>query len=332
MKKIPHLLFLIFITSTTLKAQEPQFTQYFNAPLYLNPAFTGLTDLHRFSVNYRNQWPGMKKGYSTYMASYDYNMNSYNSGIGGFVAQDVAGSVGLANTFGAVNYSYKIKTGYDGEIRGGIMAGFGQKRIDNTKLVFNDQFITGAATSADAAAINSKTYLDLGFGALYNSDNFWGGISVKHINSPDVSMNGSAQHMPVFTSLHTGYRIVLSSDSVVTQAVTISAHYRHEKANDQLDIGASYKYKMIFAGLWYRGLPLKKYGSGYSNNESIAILAGTEIPGQKLKICYSYDLTVSSLTYKNTNGAHEVSIIYEMGSSKKKKVVKKKGVSIRQKF
>ena len=64
-----------------MKAQDPQFTQFYAAPVYLNPAFTGLTDNHRIAVNYRNQWPSVSKSFQTYLASYDYNLQKINSGI-----------------------------------------------------------------------------------------------------------------------------------------------------------------------------------------------------------------------------------------------------------
>jgi len=61
--------------------QDPQLTQFYAAPHYLNPAFTGLTTEHRFVANYRNQWPGIRKTYSTALAAYDYNLSDENSGF-----------------------------------------------------------------------------------------------------------------------------------------------------------------------------------------------------------------------------------------------------------
>ena len=38
-------------------AQDPQFSQFYAAPLYLNPAFAGSAQEARVGINYRNQWP-----------------------------------------------------------------------------------------------------------------------------------------------------------------------------------------------------------------------------------------------------------------------------------
>ena len=80
------------------KAQDPEFSQYYAAPLYLNPAFTGTTIDHRFMANYRNQWPNVARGYESYAFSYDYNMDYYNSGVGFMAVVDKAGTAGMKSS------------------------------------------------------------------------------------------------------------------------------------------------------------------------------------------------------------------------------------------
>ena len=48
---------------------DPEFTQYYANPLYLNPAFAGSNICPRIHVNYRNQWPGLAANYVTFSAS-----------------------------------------------------------------------------------------------------------------------------------------------------------------------------------------------------------------------------------------------------------------------
>jgi len=78
--------FTLFILLTLLSwnslSQDPQFSQYYAAPLYLNPAFTGTSQSHRFIANYRNQWPNIARGFVTTAVSYDVDLHQYNSGIG----------------------------------------------------------------------------------------------------------------------------------------------------------------------------------------------------------------------------------------------------------
>ena len=311
-----------FILCFGLKAQDPQFTQFYAAPMYLNPAFTGLTYEHRFTANYRNQWPGVKTAYSTYMATYDYNLSSINSGIGAFVLQDRAGTSNLVSTQMGLNYAYRVKLGKYTEARGGVSLVMNQKKIDDSKLIFNDQFITGSSISQDALSANKINYFDMAIGGLLNSTNYWVGFSAKHVNQPNASMTGDIQPLPISSSLHGGYRYIIeargSGKTKLEEFISASVNIRNEQKYSQLDIGAYYFKSFINVGIWYRGLPLKHYKPGYPNRESVALLVGLELPDKNFKIGYSYDLTVSSLRINNTQGAHEVSLVYEIASKRKR--------------
>jgi len=314
--------FLALICCLKLIAQDPQFTQFYASPLYLNPAFTGLTYEHRFALNYRNQWPGVSTAYTTYMASYDYNVSNINSGIGGYVLQDRAGSSNLVTTQYAVNYAYRIKVNKFSEARGGISIGMSQLKIDNSHLIFNDQLNPNVVPTNTAGSVQGINYLDMGVGGLFNSTNYWFGISAKHINEPNNSLVGDITPIPVSLSVHGGYRYIItargSGKTKLEEFVSASVNYRREQRYDQLDIGAYYFKSILNFGLWYRGLPLKHYKPGYPNRESVAILIGLEVPDKNLRIGYSYDITVSHLGLRNTLGAHEVSLVYEIAKKRKR--------------
>src|ERR1700761_772165 len=88
-----RVLFPILVLATclfNLKAQDPQFTQFYANPLYLNPAFAGTARCPRIAMNYRNQWPNLGQGasYVTYSASYDMHVNALAGGIGVLVTTD----------------------------------------------------------------------------------------------------------------------------------------------------------------------------------------------------------------------------------------------------
>ncbi|MDI1354673.1 MAG: PorP/SprF family type IX secretion system membrane protein [bacterium] len=318
-----HIIFLLHLAITAM-AQEPQFTQFYAAPMYLNPAFTGHTYEHRFTANYRNQWPSVKTAYKTYMATYDYNISNLNSGIGGFVLQDHAGTSRLVTTQTGLNLAYRFKVKKHAEIRAGMMIAMTTKKLDNTTLVFNDQLISGGApgSSADAKSVEPVTYLDLGAGLLFNSTNYWFGIAAKHINQPNNSMAGNTEALPVYLDIHGGYRYIISAKGAgrtdLQEFVSASFHFRKEQNYSQLDLGAYYFKSFLNVGLWYRGLPFKHYQPGYPNRESIAVLLGLEIPDKNFRIGYSYDITISHLGITNTQGAHEVSLVYEIAKKRKK--------------
>ncbi len=313
---------LVFICCGKMVAQDYQFTQFYASPMMLNPAFTGLIYEHRFSAAYRNQWPGVKRAFSTYMATYDYNISNLNSGVGAFILQDRAGTSNLVTTLGGVNFAYRFKVNKFSEVRAGVSVAMAQKKLDNTTLIFNDQLITGSGVSQDALNTQPVNYADLGLGAVFNSTNCWIGLTAKHINQPNASLTGSVQPLPLYISAHGGYRYIISAKgkgkTKLEEFISASFNYRHQEKYDQLDIGAYYFKSLLNVGLWYRGLPLKRYKAGYPNRETVAILLGVEVPDKNLKIGYSYDVTISRLGINNTQGAHEISIVYEIYKKNKR--------------
>jgi len=75
MKLITHYYFLLIVllfSCSTAFGQDPIFSQFYAAPLQINPAFTGNTYTPNIALNYRNQWSGWPgTAYSTYAASVD---------------------------------------------------------------------------------------------------------------------------------------------------------------------------------------------------------------------------------------------------------------------
>jgi len=328
-------IFLLGLCSNLLLAQDPQFSQFYSAPQFLNPAYTGLTDQHRFVANYRTQWPGVNKTYQTYMGAYDYNAEKANSGIGFYVLQDKAGTAGLKQTQMALNYAYKIKINLESQIRLGLDASYNLKSLDFTKLLFNDQLVTGSAVSLDAGSYQQRQYLDVGAGALYTAKKVWLGVVAKHLNQPNVSMVGQKDNLPVYFGVHGGYKYIVGStgpndDEDAKKYISAAFNYRHQLNYDQLDIGAYYTTSPITVGVWYRGIPFKKYSSLFPNSESVAVLLGFEIPKQKLRVGYSFDFTISTLKINNTKGAHEISLVYELASKQKR--LARKGTVVHPKF
>src|SRR5471030_2677540 len=108
MKKITmsFLLVLGIFSAKNAKAQDPQFTQFYANPLYLNPAFAGTARCPRICLNYRNQWPNLSGTYVTYSASYDQHFDALSGGIGVLVTTDDQAKGTLKTTTASFIYSY----------------------------------------------------------------------------------------------------------------------------------------------------------------------------------------------------------------------------------
>lgn len=309
----------LFLASNTSFAQDPQFSQFYAVSSYLNPAFTGNTLLGRFSLNYRNQWPSIPKGFVSYSFSYDHNMRDLNSGLGLLVLRDKAGSGGLRFTSIGGLYSYNLQLSRKQAIRAGLRFSYVSRNYDLSRLVFADQIARSSSTTIESNLGEGTSYVDIGTGMVFYSEHYWAGLAIDHINKPNESLTGTTTELPIKTSLHAGYNIPVKRDIKyeVESSVTIAANYKAQQKWDQLDIGTYYNFNSVVLGMWYRGIPLlKAYQPGYGNNDALVLLAGVQVAG--LRIGYSYDITISKLA-DCTSGSHEISLRYEFPNPKKKR-------------
>lgn len=322
------LLFLFVLLSSGLLAQDPEFTQYYAAPLYLNPAFAGTASDHRFIVNYRNQWPNITNGFITSAFSYDYNMPHVNSGVGFLVTDDRAGAAGLKSTTFNFQYSYKVRVQESLVVSTGLNFGAGFRSVDFNKLVFGDQLLfdsNGQVPSDDPVlrAGGQSAYFDFGAGLLAYSKRFWMGFSAAHINRPNRSLLGNEAALPTRFTLHGGVRLPLENSAIKRDnvaAIMPSFIYKNQTEFDQLDIGTYFLYEPVIAGIWYRGIPIKQNVADRVSQDAVVVLLGFQM--QKLELVYSYDFTVSSLG-PIAGGAHELSVKYRLETQVRSKIRKK---------
>ncbi len=309
---------ILFLSSAlTLMAQDPEFSQYYAAPLYLNPAFSGTATDHRFIANHRNQWPSITQGFVTYAFSYDYNMDHLNSGLGFLLTTDKAGTANLKSTTLNFQYAYKVSLSDKWVLSSGINFGVGFRNVDFNKLIFGDQLAfdaTGTTPSDDPVFSNlqSTTYFDFGGGILVYSRKFWLGFSAAHLNKPNRSLLDEEAMIPIKASLHGGVRIplyngVFKKDRIAS--IAPSFVYKQQGKFDQLDIGTYFFYEPVVVGLWYRGIPIQQDVNDNMNHDAVVVILGFQM--QKIELTYSYDITVSKLG-PNSGGSHELALKYNL--------------------
>jgi type IX secretion system PorP/SprF family membrane protein len=325
---IRYILFFLLCLSIKALAQDPEFSQYYAAPLYLNPAFAGTASDHRFCLNYRNQWPSITNGFVTTALSYDYNMPHVNSGIGVLITDDKAGSAGLKSTTLNFQYSYKVQLSDKIVISSGLNFGGGFRSIDFSRLVFGDQLqfdSQGEVPSDDLVlrSAGSSAYFDFGAGILAYSKKFWLGFSSSHINRPNRSVINGEAEIPLKMTVHGGVRIplyygMIKKDRVA--AIMPSFVYKNQGNFDQLDLGTYFFYEPVVVGLWYRGIPLKQNVSDNISHDAMVVMLGFQL--EKIEVIYSYDFTISELG-PISGGAHEVALKYKLDFYNKSKTKKK---------
>lgn len=301
-------------------AQDPHFSQFFSSPLTLNPALTGKFDGDfRAAANYRNQWPTFNNVYRTYTGSIDFRIMKNHIpetdtwGVGILGLSDKAGDGILTNNYLAVSTSYHKSLDEDGfqQIGIGFQGTYGSKRLDNSKLFFEDMLtpfgFTGVTNEVFMNENLNVQYFDLNAGLLYSGsttgdNNFYGGFSIYHINQPKESFLDASWAISPRLAVHGGGYFPIgeglkfhasgiaqfqnkASEVVIGGAVAATV-------NDDATYPTS-----VYLGSWYRV------------NDALIPYFALEFEG--MRIGATYDINISSLHgASQSRGGLEVSIIY----------------------
>ncbi|NVK83638.1 MAG: PorP/SprF family type IX secretion system membrane protein [Cytophagia bacterium] len=311
-------LFLLLSILTKAQAQDAQLTQFYNAPLYMNPAFAGSIELSRVGFNQRIQWPTLAQTVETSSAYYDNHFANTPHGIGIIATRTRESVAKLRYTYIAGQYSSRLELNDSWVFQLGVEGRWFQKDADFEELLFSDQIDLAngiiASTSADfIQGQYQKSGFDMGLGGVLFSGSTWIGMSIFHLLEPDDSFGGGESKIPRFFTVHAGQKFYLKkgrrrntlSYSFQERSVSLAANYKSQGPFSQLDVGVQTYLEPFYGGVWYRGIPIQSVGS-INKSESVIILAGVQLR-EGVNIGYSYDITVSDLRGAS-GGSHEISI------------------------
>ncbi len=301
---------MVVLGGLSAMAQDPQFTQFYANPLYLNPAFAGTARCPRVVLNYRNQWPALTGTFVTTSASYDQHVDGLMGGLGLLVTNDQAGKGTLNTTTVSGIYSYQQAISRKFSMKFGFQATYFQKSLDWSKLTFGDQidprrgFIYNTNDVPRGGKVGNA---DFSAGLLGYTDIYFVGVAVHHLTQPNESLIVGTSRLPMKITGHAGAAIPLGMKGKYGEARTrISPNvlYQQQAAFRQLNLGLYIDHGPITAGVWYR------------TRDSFIALIGFHT--DKFKFGYSYDLTTSKLTTR-TAGSHEVSMQIQFNCKPKKR-------------
>lgn len=131
-------------------AQDIHFSQFFEAPLYRNPALAGLVyGDYRIQTVYRSQWNSITDAYKTTSLNAEYKLpvkgDDYLT-LGLQVFYDKAGTTSLTTTqmLPALNYHKSLSVERSTYLSVGFMGGYVQRRLDRTKVTTNSTYTFGS--------------------------------------------------------------------------------------------------------------------------------------------------------------------------------------------
>lgn len=296
----------ILFGSPGVFSQDPEFTQFYANPLYLNPAFAGSAQCPRLILNYRNQWPGIENAFQTYSGSFDQYVKSISGGLALQLVHDGSGKGTYQTTSISLAYAYHTPITKKVSLSAGLKFGFLQKSIDWEALTYGDMIDKNEGfiyESSEQVGVNARSNVDFSAGAMAFSDRAFLGFSVSHLAQPKIGLtDNQARLMRRFIG-HVGISIPVGGENIKDFSLSPNILYSYQNSFQQLNVGLYAKKGVLTAGAWYR------------SDDAMIILLGVET--SKYKIGYSYDVTISEIA-DNSAGAHEVSFTFQFPCMAKK--------------
>ncbi|MDG1429478.1 MAG: type IX secretion system membrane protein PorP/SprF [Crocinitomicaceae bacterium] len=301
MKKFAKILTisLLCLSAGDAYSQDPQFTQFYANPIYLNPAFAGSNGCPRFGLNYRNEWPNLTGNYVTYSAAYDQYFKNISGGIGVLATHDQQGQGTIYTSMLGLIYSYHLKVNRKFSMLFGARAAMYNKYLDWDKLTFGDMIDPRRGfiyQTGDVPRGGSRYFFDASAGFVGYSKNFFFGFAAHHLNRPNESVIVGESKLPMRFTGHMGAEIKLGGKSQYKNITSIMPNivYQYQNGFQEINIGTYVKYGAFTVGAWFR------------NKDAFILSIG--LSTQKFKLGYSYDVTVSKLNNGVSGGSHEVSL------------------------
>jgi type IX secretion system PorP/SprF family membrane protein len=339
----------IIILATALSfaamAQDIHFSQFYMAPLQLNPALTGIMNCNqRLGANYRNQWASVlrDKAFQTYQVAYDAKVPAgrYDYfGIGGSVWSDVAGSLSFRSTLLNMNFAYTKKMGgyrkQASYLSMGAKVGLAQRGLNLSEARWGSQNRDGSfdptiPSNEPVFGVSGRDnflYADVSAGLLWfsvmdESNNFYVGGAYDHINRANQSFNADpkAPNVPLLSkfTIHAGGEFETNDRITLLPGIVTFLQGPYLQVNG----GTSMRFLLgnskrsaeaIQFGAWARlG---NKVGEDNKAGGILmdALILSTRFDYSQFSLGFSYDYNLSKLKIAtNGNGSFEFALQYKI--------------------
>jgi|WetSurMetagenome_2_1015567.scaffolds.fasta_scaffold59223_2 type IX secretion system PorP/SprF family membrane protein len=302
MKKVfSFLFFIIIVNLAAVGQQDPQFTNNMFYKLGVNPGFAGSQNTISGLLLNRYQWVGFKGAPKTLVFSAEGSTNIFRH-PGGLGLNVVSDDLGFEkNIWVDLIYSYKKQLRI-GVLGIGMSAGFFNKSIEGDWYVPEDPNDLGIYTDPGSdpevpSESASQMAFDLGFGLYLNTNKYFIGASVTHLNQATIRFDEEAT---TFLARHYylsgGYNIKLPNPLFELRPFVL---IKTDLAGWQTDVNAILVYNEKFWG-----------GLNYRYQDAISLLMGAELVNGMV-VGYSFDLTTSALG-RYGYGSHEFFVSYSI--------------------
>lgn len=320
MKKKIIFSLIVWCVLFRVSAQDANFSQFYNNPVYYNPGMIALNNGYSFRTHARSLWTPVPGRFNTFSASFEGQVIP-KLAMAASAFTDVAGEAALRTTGGYLTYAYRPVENKNFMLQVGLTGGVVNKSIDWSKLRFSDNYheLYGEVGTSQFIAPNyrSTNFADFGTGivARFNHEAkktgtfkkmmTMIGFSVLHLTKPkDGFIMGGSLPMKFVGNFQMA---ILLNDFVLNPAII----YENQNKFQTATVGLLMMKNPLIFGLWYRN-----EGVYYKANrfDSVILTFGVNLNMKNestLKIMYSADFTVSKLR-SSSFASHEISLVYNL--------------------
>lgn len=321
-----HILIIILvIVFSEIKSQDYHFTQSDNAPMSINPAYTGnYKGNNRAILLYKDQWKSIGSPYKTYMVSYDspIYMKRYPKnriGVGVFAYSDKAGASNMGINQINVSGSFQKILLSNFALGVGFQGGFSQRAFNQSKLTWDSQWNNGiydsSTPSEEPEYDQSILYGDFAAGLeleyrFSKQISALAGASIYHAQPTDFSYSNLQEPNKLLRRMNINAKGKIKTNN---KEITFFPEIIINKQGPAHEIvyGSMTKYQLQEGGKFTgKSLETALYIGLFNRwNDSFILSAGFSY--MQYQILASYDITISSLAKVNSKrGGFELSIIF----------------------
>ncbi|MBS7786113.1 type IX secretion system membrane protein PorP/SprF [Flavobacterium sp. CYK-55] len=299
MKKIIYTSLLVVLAVFGAQAQQdPHYTQYMYNMNVINPAYAGSKEHLSFGLLYRKQWVDIEGAPSTFSAAGSMPVGK-NVGLGLSMISDKIGPISENNVY--ADFSYTLNLGGEHRLAFGLKGGATFHKVGLYSEIGQDN--VPDLNDPAFAKNTSNTFLNIGSGLFYYTDNYYLAFSVPNmIKSTHLDYDGRKYgNESVHYFLTGGYVFQLSDLWKFKPFAMIKTAFGSPMS---YDISTNFLYNERF-----------EMGATYRRDDSFGAMVNYAI-SPNVRVGYAYDHVISDLKVATTS-SHEVILLFDLNFPKK---------------
>jgi len=293
-KGIITFLIVLGILPVSIGQTDPVTSHYMFNHMLFNPGSAGSSGMICATAMNRQQWVGFEGAPSTTLFHVNAAVRPFKlrSGIGLTIVNDKTG-FDTDNSL-SLSYSYIMDLG-PGRLGAGVNIGILNKAISPSwNIPSGDIFVPPSGDPLIPENKESFIAFDMGLGLYYNAANWYAGISVTHLNQPEIKYTKGIPYLPRQYYATAGYYLTLPNPSfeLIPSLLVFS-----DARIVQFTVNTMVRYnKKVWGGVSYRA------------GDAMVGMLGIELYNG-VRIGYAYDFPLTDIR-KGTSGSHEFLVNY----------------------